>query len=1160
MIRKRYVFVFIVLVTVLIIFINVSVVSAGTDFASSFSYLLYDNGAIKINTAEEFLYISKKINERSDIEVSGYGEKKTINSADISISIMQDIDISKVNYVGLGDKENPFRKNIFGNGHTITVNISKADEVCGIINYGVDNIVRNLKVNGKISGATAGIIGQYEYNGGGELYEIDSKLQLSVTQNGGLLIGKIVGKEIAIKDILIGDEYSEVNINASQGSCVGGIIGYSLSNSVKFSNCNVKLSIIGGAYFGGLIGKAEGNITANKCKITALIKDTTNGAGITSKCDELDIRYMDCNSNIEFINVKNANTFANNVKNAELYNTNITKKAITQSLFGKVEELNLKHLKLYVDIKSNKEYDAAIAENCQIAKVSDCEIYGSIASKDYVGAFIGKAVNVNFEHCKVKANLSANNVGGFVAISQQFKAKECESNIEINQAKLSGGVIAKSEKLTIDNFAVTISSKSGICAGIVAESAETQINNCKIKLYSEDECCGAVAKLNNIGESYIKNTVIKVTSKSCGGGIIDSLVMEKGTLLINKCDVSIENNKSELCGIAIKKAQIGNVQYNTQYLNNTNQFCNSSNISIIIEDNRLRIYNSITNNIGGVVGTFTQNSDNKNAIIEIKNNQIEGVLKANYCAGGIVAILEGGNAQFKIFENLMAAKIETCSGIKANCAAIIADVVNDSNTQIYENYLYGANCDSLTITEIGCFSSFDESILKATNYYEYIYDLSTPSIYNEKEFNPILSKNNDKVEWKRAENIEKLINSGVYYANLKLNNGKTHIVKFIIEKCNISQAAEKNYNQTPQSNEYNGEKQSPIIDYKDIKAEIYFYDNTSIENPVDAGKYLFIAKGENDNFWFEYDSYFIITKAKLPEIYMPYFEEVNNSKVYDGKPFDLKIIKPIENGIVVNIEYYGVNLMGNKYKSKNLPIDAGEYKAVININCSKNYNIKQKPPSRTFEFSIKAIDLTISTTNNTIEYGEKIHFAFSVDGLIEDYFEDLCGYQTTQVTAQSAIALNEQNLALPGVYKMKIKSKIISNKYNIKYKHPILTVLKASQPTPEEMDIKLDIEFVVKNKTIFINTDNTTYQFDLDDNNNFMRTDRFYNTSVGKHTIAVRYAETNLFKASLPYYVTITVTEPFYESVWFVIILPILAIIPTIIIIYKRKKSNKQKY
>ncbi|SFR65038.1 M26 family metallopeptidase [Anaeromicropila populeti] len=165
--------------------------------------------------------------------------------------IVNDIDLSGMEWVPLGTAETPFTGNINGNGFTIsnlTINQTTMD-YCGLFGVAENALIRNITLNninikaGSYVGAFAGL------TKGNSTYIKNCKV-LSGSISGISYVGGFVGKiEDAIKAVIVKCS-SSVTVTATS-DYAGGLAGYTTGGiSMSYSDSQVT----GVNYVGGLVG------------------------------------------------------------------------------------------------------------------------------------------------------------------------------------------------------------------------------------------------------------------------------------------------------------------------------------------------------------------------------------------------------------------------------------------------------------------------------------------------------------------------------------------------------------------------------------------------------------------------------------------------------------------------------------------------------------------------------------------------------------------------------------------------------------------------------------------------------------------------------------------------------------------------------------------
>ncbi|MEG1528572.1 MAG: hypothetical protein RR248_05810 [Clostridia bacterium] len=254
-------------------------------------------GSVIVNNSLDFEHLSWIVNGGiPTVFGSGassyYYNCRTV--ATLSIKLNADIDLtSSPQFYGFGVGEmHPYRGCLFGNFHSITVNINRPDAyLVGIINLSSDMtydvVISNLTVYGSITGGyRVGIVGGNDrYYRSGATSFINVKNYANITakaQAGGLIGYSNTGTSLAIK---ISNCVNYGNVK-TLGNFAGGFVGDTTTNSgssITITNSSNFGSIEGNAYVGGFVGSTiAGRATFAKftnCSNFGIVKAKTEYAG-----------------------------------------------------------------------------------------------------------------------------------------------------------------------------------------------------------------------------------------------------------------------------------------------------------------------------------------------------------------------------------------------------------------------------------------------------------------------------------------------------------------------------------------------------------------------------------------------------------------------------------------------------------------------------------------------------------------------------------------------------------------------------------------------------------------------------------------------------------------------------------------------------------------
>jgi len=193
---------------------------------------------------------------------------------------------SALEWTPIGTSENPFKGTFDGNGKTVSgLSVASSDAYQGLFGYIDGAVIKNLTVNGSVSGgsSTGGVAG-YARGSAFEHITVNVTVTGSATYTGGI-VGYAVGTT-AFTDC--------VNNGAVEGGAAqtGGIVGYAYSTASApaiFTGCVNNGAVKGGTtHTGGIAGYIYGGSTSTDTGAAmtdvsntgAIVGGTTHTAGI----------------------------------------------------------------------------------------------------------------------------------------------------------------------------------------------------------------------------------------------------------------------------------------------------------------------------------------------------------------------------------------------------------------------------------------------------------------------------------------------------------------------------------------------------------------------------------------------------------------------------------------------------------------------------------------------------------------------------------------------------------------------------------------------------------------------------------------------------------------------------------------------------------------
>lgn len=233
-------------------------------------------GTVQISSAEDFEHLSWVVNGGISTTFITDGKSYPYNGrsiATLSVDLQADIDLSNsTQFYGFGNSEMmPYRGSIFGNGHTITLNMDYENAyLMGIINCATDTsnyvTISDLTVRGKIAGKyRVGIVAMTDHhNRGTKLKMVNVINYANVT--GLSQVGAFLGNGQGAKSL----------INSSSSNTFEGCVNYGRISATQTGNS------LGDA--GGLIGSLgrnaeEGSYKIKNCANYGSVSATGNAGG-----------------------------------------------------------------------------------------------------------------------------------------------------------------------------------------------------------------------------------------------------------------------------------------------------------------------------------------------------------------------------------------------------------------------------------------------------------------------------------------------------------------------------------------------------------------------------------------------------------------------------------------------------------------------------------------------------------------------------------------------------------------------------------------------------------------------------------------------------------------------------------------------------------------
>lgn len=183
--------------------------------------------------------------------------------------LINDIDISGIEWVPIGDDENPFTGIFDGKGNSIIgLTITTPHDYLGLFGYNEGTITNtnfnlvNINVTGNIGQVIYGgsIIG---YNNGyvNFISVLDGDLYLKISGGANGYLGGIVGIDVSQSNDNIVNLESNINIIGDLTSYTGGVIGYIMNSKTLSNIVNSGKVESTGNYVGGVVAYSNSSTT-----------------------------------------------------------------------------------------------------------------------------------------------------------------------------------------------------------------------------------------------------------------------------------------------------------------------------------------------------------------------------------------------------------------------------------------------------------------------------------------------------------------------------------------------------------------------------------------------------------------------------------------------------------------------------------------------------------------------------------------------------------------------------------------------------------------------------------------------------------------------------------------------------------------------------------
>lgn len=446
------------------------------------------------------------------------------------------------------------------------------------------------------------------------------------SKSSGGLIGEVAGDNtsVVIDDIKIRDGNLNVRSKQDWGGYAGGIIGYvDKSSSTTLQNVHItsSLSVNGGEYAGGFIGKSNGITNVAKCSIeNANIKTVVwYAGGLIGEAKKATTIDQTTVKNITVQGGQQNDTAIGGAIGITRGDTTLTKTSVQDatvtSQTGKAGGL------------IGEATSAAVNVN-----IDDTHLKGfiSISGINYAGGMIGYAYcntylqNVSIENGKIKAVFSNNypndrSVGGFIGF---VSGSSTEDKAAVKNAVISGNLEVKVEA---GNYYSRVSD-GGVGGAIGYGDASVAINGVTL----ESTGSISVSALNERAGGVLgaARDAASIKNVKCEGSLTVSGHEEAGGLTGGNANGTIEIANAALQSDALIISSgsdaggvIGHAKNDVKI---TNTKVVGTNTEIIAE----------SGNAGGLIGGF------ENRILTINNSAVSAFVRSEKGnAGGFIGLM-----------------------------------------------------------------------------------------------------------------------------------------------------------------------------------------------------------------------------------------------------------------------------------------------------------------------------------------------------------------------------------------------------------------------------------------------------------------------------------------------------------------------------------------
>ena len=552
------------------------------------------------------------------------------------------------------------------------------------------------------------------------------------SKSSGGLIGEVAGEHtsVVIDGINIQDGSFKVRSKQYWGGYAGGIIGYvDKSSSTTLQNVDITspLSVNGGQYAGGFIGKSNGTTTIAKCSIESANVNTVYmyAGGLIGEAESA--------TTIDHVTVKNINVQGGQQNDAAIGGAIGITKGDTTLTNSTVQNATVTSQTGRAGGLIGEATSAAVNVN-----IDDTHLEGftSVRGINYAGGMIGYAYcatflkDVSIASGEIKAVFSNNypndrSVGGFIGF---VAGSNTEEKATVKNAVISGNLEVKAEEG--NNYGTTSDGGVGGVIGYgiasVAIDGVTLRQEGSLSVSALSERAGGVLGAAG-GAASIKNVrfegPLTVSGRGEAGGLTGgnangTITIANAALLSDALIISSEGDVGGLIGHAKNNVNITDTKVvgtNTEIIAKSDN-CNAGgliggfeNSVLTIDDSAVSAFvNSENGNAGGLIGwmknqasgTQISNSyyggrtkDGAYSTVKVhggtKNERsYEANIMARYSAGGLIGSI-GDQPNLTISNCYSTGSVKTQEGSVGGFIGYIGNIDKKDNMSLNWCYSMG---------------------------------------------------------------------------------------------------------------------------------------------------------------------------------------------------------------------------------------------------------------------------------------------------------------------------------------------------------------------------------------------------------------------------------------------------------------------------------------